>query len=68
MGMSRREIETVLDTAMAAFTNGHTDIALPMAVAGLNLARKSLPETDWREAFSRPWRRTRCGRPCSKTP
>ena len=44
-------IETVLDTAMAAFTNDRTDIALPMAFAGLNLARKSLPEADWREAI-----------------
>ena len=49
--MSRREIETVLDAAMAAFTDGRTDIALPMASAGLNLARKAMPVADWREAI-----------------
>ncbi len=49
--MSRHEIATVLDTAMAAFTNGRADIALPMAFVGLNLARKALPDADWRQAI-----------------
>jgi extracellular factor (EF) 3-hydroxypalmitic acid methyl ester biosynthesis protein len=51
MGMSRHEIATVLDTAMAAFTIGRADIALPVASAGLNLARKAMPDADWREAI-----------------
>jgi extracellular factor (EF) 3-hydroxypalmitic acid methyl ester biosynthesis protein len=51
MGMSRHEIATVLDTAMAAFSNGRADIALPIAFAGLNLARKALPDADWRQAI-----------------
>ena len=51
MGMSRHEITTVLDTAMAAFANDRADIALPMAFVGLNLARKSLPDADWRQAI-----------------
>jgi extracellular factor (EF) 3-hydroxypalmitic acid methyl ester biosynthesis protein len=51
MGMSRREVAIVPDTAMAAFTHGRTGIALPMAFAGLNLARKPLPDAEWREAI-----------------
>lgn len=49
--MSRHEIATVLETAMTAFANGQPDIALPIAFAGLNLGRKSLPVPDWREAI-----------------
>lgn len=48
--MSRHEVSSVLDTAMAALVHGHAGIALPIAYAGLNLARKSLPAADWREA------------------
>lgn len=48
--MSRHEISTVLDTAMAALSHGRADIALPVAFAGLNLGRKALPLPDWRNA------------------
>ena len=40
----------MLDAAMAAFDHGLAEIALPLAFTGLNLSRKSLPVTDWREA------------------
>lgn len=48
--MSRHEIATVLDTAMAALAHGRADLALPIAFTGLNLSRKALPAQDWREA------------------
>lgn len=49
--MSRHEITTMLDTAMAALDHGRADIALPVAFAGLNLGRKSLAAPDWRESI-----------------
>ena len=46
--MPHRDVSRLLDTAMAAFELGHPEIAVPMAFAGLNLARRALPAPTWR--------------------
>lgn len=48
--MSRQEIGTILDVAYQALSSGRWDLALPLAFSGLNLARRALPASEWREA------------------
>lgn len=50
--MPHRDVARLLDTAMGAVAHGHTDLAVPMAFAGLNLARRAMPAAAWRETIT----------------